>query len=263
MRNITVGQNRRYVDSLSGNTKKDLCQKVYRGKSSGSALAGYIGSSWTKTIITGIAFFFIIIFSLTFDLPGLVAYAKSSLSISSQLSQNLIAGMPTKSIWGVAFLEQGSYGLSVLPAGGSLRLKIPGINVNAIVEPVGLTEGTMEAPKDPSDVAWFNLGSRPGEKGSAVIAGHFDSKNGTAAVFNNLHKLSPGDKLYIEDDKGVIISFVVRESRKYDSNADASDVFSSNDGKAHLNLITCGGVWNKASKSYSQRLVVFADKETE
>jgi len=147
-------------------------------------------------------------------------------------------------------------------AGLPMRLKIPNINVDSAVEYVGVTaDGAMDVPKIPADAAWFNLGPRPGEKGSAVIAGHFDWKNGAPAVFANLDKLRPGDKLYIEDDKGVIIIFVVRESRSYDPQADASGVFGSNDGKAHLNLITCEGIWNKAAKSYSRRLVVFADKE--
>jgi LPXTG-site transpeptidase (sortase) family protein len=140
--------------------------------------------------------------------------------------------------------------------------KIPTINVDSAVEYVGLTSGgAMDVPKNQNNVAWLELGQRPGENGSAVIAGHYGWKNGKASVFDNLYKLRKGDKLYIEDDKGVIISFVMRGSRRYNSNADASDVFVSNDGKAHLNLITCEGTWDKVSKSYSERLVIFTDKE--
>jgi LPXTG-site transpeptidase (sortase) family protein len=149
-----------------------------------------------------------------------------------------------------------------LNVGLPIRLKIPKINVDTPIESVGLTlQGAMDAPKIPSDVAWFNLGSRPGEIGSAVISGHYGWKNNIAAVFDNLSKLKKGDKVYIEDEKGIVITFVVRETKKYSSNADASDVFTSHDEKSHLNLITCGGVWNKTLKSYSNRLVVFADKE--
>ena len=142
-----------------------------------------------------------------------------------------------------------------------VRLKIPGINVDSAVESVGLTpQRTMEMPKDPNNVAWFNLGTRPGEIGSSVITGHYGIwKNGKGSVFDNLHKLRVGDKLYIEDDTGTIISFVVLESRSFDPKADASTVFSSDDGKAHLNLITCEGAWNESKKSYSERLVVFTD----
>lgn len=144
-----------------------------------------------------------------------------------------------------------------------VRLKIPGIGVDAVVESLGLTvAGAMEVPKGPDNVAWYELGTRPGEQGSAVIAGHYGKwKNGQGSVFDDLHKLNKGDKLYIEDDKGVVIAFVVRESRNYDPTADAVEVFSSDDELAHLNLITCEGTWNKATKSFSQRLVVFADRE--
>lgn len=139
-----------------------------------------------------------------------------------------------------------------------VRLTIPAINVNAGVQYVGVTsEGVMEVPNNATDVGWFKLGSRPGDKGSAVISGHFDGKNGEAGVFINLYKLKKGDKLYIKDDKGITTTFVVRESRIYNP-GNAEEVFSLND-KAHLNLITCDGVWDGVKKSYSKRLVVFTD----
>lgn len=151
--------------------------------------------------------------------------------------------------------EQENFGLPV-------RLRIPVINVDAIVKYVGLTpDGAMDISKGPDDVAWFQPGSRPGEIGSAVISGHYGWKNNIPAAFDNLHRLQKGDKLYIEDDKGVVIAFVVRESRVYNWDANASGVFNSNDGKAHLNLVTCGGSWDKVKRNYSNRLVVFTDKE--
>jgi len=139
-----------------------------------------------------------------------------------------------------------------------VRLKIPKINVDASIEYVGVTsKGAMEVPDNAVSVGWFKLGPRPGEKGSAVIAGHFDGKNGEAGVFIDLYKLNKGDKLYIEDDKGASITFVVRESRIYDPGY-ADDVFSASES-ARLNLITCDGVWNGVKKSYSKRLVIFTD----
>ncbi len=139
-----------------------------------------------------------------------------------------------------------------------VRLLIPVINVNAAIQDVGVnTKGEMDVPSNTADVGWFKLGSRPGEKGSAVISGHFNGKDGEAAVFTNLQKLKQGDKLYIEDDSGTSFAFVVRESLIYNPGF-AEEVFSLND-IAHLNLVTCDGVWDGAKKSYSKRLVVFAD----
>lgn len=143
------------------------------------------------------------------------------------------------------------------------RLQIPKINVDAPVDFVGVTKtGDMDVPKEGTSVAWFKYGPRPGNIGSAVIAGHYGTwQNGQGSVFDNLNKLGVGDKLYIKDEKGITITFVVRQLGTYGLSGNPSDVFNSNDGKEHLNLITCEGVWDNVSKTYSQRLVIFTDKE--
>jgi len=176
-------------------------------------------------------------------------------SIGSYISLSLPVGIQTDtSIPDIALPVPLSSGLPV-------RLKIPKITVDAALESVGLTsEGAMDVPKNLGDAAWFNRGVRPGEKGSAVIDGHFGWKNGIPAVFNNLYTLRKGDKIYIESEKGATIAFVVQESRTYKETEDAGAVFGSSDGKAHLNLITCKG-WDESKQSFSHRLVVFTDKQ--
>jgi LPXTG-site transpeptidase (sortase) family protein len=140
-----------------------------------------------------------------------------------------------------------------------MHMKIPNIGVDATIESLGLTpDGAVDVPKGPKDVAWFNRGPRPGEIGSAVISGHFGWKNGIPAVFDNLNKLKSGDKIYVENENGTKATFIVREIRTYDSRANAPEVFNSQSG-THLNLITCGGNWIANQKSYTKRLVVFAD----
>lgn len=139
-------------------------------------------------------------------------------------------------------------------------LTIPTINIQANIQDLGInSNGEMDVPNNIIDVGWFKLGSRPGEKGSAVIAGHFDGENGKG-IFANLNKLKEGDKLYVKDDNGTSFVFIVRESRIYDPGY-VEEVFNSNDSP-HLNLITCDGVWDENKKSYNKRLVVFADLET-
>lgn len=141
-------------------------------------------------------------------------------------------------------------------------IQIPVINFMAGIEEVGLkSDGSMDLPVLSIDTGWYNLGPRPGEIGSAVINGHLNTENGDLGVFANLNKLKSGDKVSVQDDKGLMINFVVREIKIYKYNADASDIFISNDGKSHLNLITCTGYWNSRKKTYSSRLVVFTDRE--
>lgn len=144
-----------------------------------------------------------------------------------------------------------------------VRLQIPDINIDALIIPVGITaSGAMDVPKNPSDVAWFALGPQPGNIGSAVFSGHYGHwKTGDSSVFDDLNKLNPGDKIYVQDEKGTVATFVVRKSKIFDPQADASDIFVSSDGQAHLNLITCEGVWDSTQKTYSNRLVIFTDKE--
>lgn len=142
-----------------------------------------------------------------------------------------------------------------------VRLKIPRIDVDAAIESVGLAPGgVMDVPRGRDDVGWFNLGPRPGENGSAVIAGHFGWwRDGGATVFNELYKLREGDVLSVEESTGKTIHFMVREVRTYDPKSDATQIFTSTNG-THLNLVTCAGAWNDSQKSYNERLAVFTDR---
>lgn len=142
-----------------------------------------------------------------------------------------------------------------------VNIKIPKIAVDAVIEKVGLkTDGSMDVPKLTTNGGWYMLGSKPGEIGSAVIAGHLNWWNGQIGVFEHLKSLKPGDMVTVQDDKGALISFMVRESRSFSAGADATDVFNSNDGQSHLNLVTCDGAWVTSAKQYSNRLVVFTDR---
>jgi LPXTG-site transpeptidase (sortase) family protein len=178
-----------------------------------------------------------------------VSPAASGNQIADDASYNIIT--PPQII-----LEEQKH--SALP----VRLKIPKMKVDALIEYVSITpDGAMDVPKNQKNVAWFSIGTRPGEIGSAVISGHYGWKGGKASVFDALYTLRKGDTVYVQDAAGITTAFVVRESRRYDENADAADVFRSTDGKAHVNFITCEGIWNSISKSYSNRLVVFTDKK--
>lgn len=149
-----------------------------------------------------------------------------------------------------------------IPQGLPIRLKIPVIGVDSAIEDAYITsDGRMDVPASTINVAWFALGPHPGNEGSAVIGGHygFYEANKGPTVFYNLDKLKVGDKVYIENDNGDTLAFIVRRIQLFDRNADATTVFTSGDGLAHLNLITCEGLWNQVNDSYPDRRVVFTD----
>lgn len=145
-----------------------------------------------------------------------------------------------------------------------VRLKIPKISVDAGFQYNGLTaDGVMEIPNNIFDAGWYTGSPHPGEKGSSVITGHVARIQGgvmtSPGIFFDLNKLRPGDNIYVLNDRGQNIAFTVREIRLYNPTADATDVFTSKDDRAHLNIITCEGDWNANQLSYSERLVVFTD----
>ncbi|MEK7608701.1 MAG: sortase [Patescibacteria group bacterium] len=147
-----------------------------------------------------------------------------------------------------------------IPQGLPVRLIIPIIGVDSAIEDALITpDGRMDVPAGSVNVAWFSLGPHPGDAGSAVIGGHFGIKGGVPFVFYKLDHLKIGDKIHVVNDKGDVLIFMVREISLFDRNADATAVFASEDGFAHLNLITCEGVWNRVNNSYPERRVVFTD----
>ncbi|MDP2630144.1 MAG: class F sortase [Candidatus Uhrbacteria bacterium] len=143
-----------------------------------------------------------------------------------------------------------------------VRIKIQKIKVDAPIDSVGLTSnGAVGVPKNPTHAAWFNKSPSPGNVGSAVITGHIGPwGGGLKPAFDNLKKLKKGDAILVKNKKGVMTTFIVNKIKVYNENDDVPEAFFSSDGKAHLNLITCAGTWNRISKSYSKRLIVFTDK---
>lgn len=141
--------------------------------------------------------------------------------------------------------------------GTPLRLRIPAIGVSAAVEKVGVaSDGTMGIPSDEWDVGWYKQGYLPGANGNSVIDGHLDWTHGPA-VFWNLAKLNIGDAIYVSDSKGVERKFLITNMVAYPyNNAPLNAIFGPANA-AHLNLITCDGVFNHTTHNYNKRLVVF------
>lgn len=178
-------------------------------------------------------------------------------------------------LWGIAIVSfsSGFYFSSIITppptlassgqissVGIPVHLTIAKAGVNAEVEQIGLTpDGALDTPKIPMNAGWFNLGPKPGQVGSSVIDGHYNWFNGAKGVFENLHLVGVGDTISVLDANGATTTFIVVKTQIYNASANAYDVFTSTDGKSHLNIITCEGVWDSVSQNYSSRLVVFAD----
>jgi len=145
----------------------------------------------------------------------------------------------------------------VAPAAVPTRLLVPSIKVDAAVEPVGMdAQGRMGTPSQSANVAWYRLGSAPGDAGDAVMAGHLDWTTGPA-VFWYLGRVRKGDTITVVRADGSSVQFVADASITvpYDSSTDS--LFTKS-GPPALTLITCAGAWDRARGTYLQRLVVHA-----
>lgn len=151
---------------------------------------------------------------------------------------------------------------SMSQPGFPVRIKIPKISVDGAVEHVGLTsQNDLASPKADKNAGWYKQGPRPGESGSAVIGGHFGLVKNKPALFDNLHQLQKGDKIFITDNAGTTMTFIVTGSRLYAPAENATAVFRSSPGTTRLNLVTCQGDWDSNKRTYTSRLVVFSEKQ--
>jgi hypothetical protein len=147
---------------------------------------------------------------------------------------------------------------AVSAVGVPARLAIPAIGVDAAVEQVGINaNGSMGTPGNPRDTAWFAPGVRPGQPGNAVIAGHVDYAGIGPVVFWYLRTLKPGAEVWVTADDGARRRFLVQSIEVFPADAAPLDrIFGATDD-ANLNLISCIGDFDPASRSYNNRIVVF------
>lgn len=170
---------------------------------------------------------------------------------------------------GNIFFRPTSGGFSPAPANSAvnfearpdvpIRLIIPSIDVSADIEAVGLDrDKNMDVPKNVYNAGWYSLGVRPGERGQAVIDGHFNTPELTPSVFWNLKSLKPNDKIIILDQNGHSYTYIVEKTESIPT-ADfpISKIFGPSN-EARLNLITCAGDFDPLQKTYDQRTVVYS-----
>ena len=109
-----------------------------------------------------------------------------------------------------------------------VQLSIDKIGIYTTIESVGIsTGGAMAVPDNVNNVGWYNKGAVPGEPGTAVLAGHVNSRGGGNAVFTRLHELEVGDTIRITNDQGRVDTFIVRNKLRYSVLADTTDIFNS------------------------------------
>ncbi|MFJ8104772.1 class F sortase [Streptomyces sp. NPDC096132] len=139
------------------------------------------------------------------------------------------------------------------------RIRIPSLHVDAPLTGLALTpSGSLDAP--PADrknlAGWYEAGTTPGERGTAIVAGHVDNADGPA-VFYDLGALRKHSTIEVDRRDGTVAVFTVDAVEVYDARhfPDAK-VYGAAAGP-ELRVITCGGGYSKAT-GYQGNVVVFA-----
>jgi len=148
---------------------------------------------------------------------------------------------------------------SPLPYSVPDRVRIPTIRVDAPVMPIGLdADGWVAAPppEDPNLAGWFTGAVSPGEKGTAIVVGHVDNRQGPA-VFYGLGALKQGSRVEIVRKDRKTAVFEVYGIEVFEKNNFPGDRVYASKGSPELRVITCGGGFSKQN-GYDGNVVAFA-----
>jgi sortase (surface protein transpeptidase) len=146
---------------------------------------------------------------------------------------------------------------TALPA-APVSLTIPAIGVKTSLVRLGLqANGTLQVPGSTTVAGWYTGSPRPGAAGSAVIAGHVDSRYGPG-IFFWLRTMRPGERIYVKRADGTLAVFTVTGVRTYPKDQFPTAAVYGPAPDAELRLITCGGLFDQSVGSYLSNVVVFA-----
>jgi len=142
-------------------------------------------------------------------------------------------------------------------------ISIPKLGIhNVKIIQVGLTkDGAVGAPVTATSTAWYNGSAKPGDaKGAMFIDGHVMGEANGSAVLTALKTLIAGDTITITrgDDKAFTFEVVKKATIAVDAIDMAEMLRSVDTTKLGLNLMTCGGTYDKKTQSFDHRTEVFA-----
>ncbi|MEV7371422.1 class F sortase [Streptomyces sp. NPDC090301] len=140
-----------------------------------------------------------------------------------------------------------------------VTVAVPAITIEAPVLDLGLDgQGRLATPPidKPDVVGWYAKGVTPGERGTAVVVGHRDTRTGPA-IFVSLDSLSAGNTVRVARADGKVAVFTVDRVVTYSKTGFPDKEVYGSTGRPELRLLTCGGAFDPG-KGYEANIVVFA-----
>ncbi|WP_199844517.1 class F sortase [Streptomyces sp. DSM 15324] len=149
--------------------------------------------------------------------------------------------------------------LPALPPSPPTRIRIPALHVDAPLTGLSLTPaGSLAAPPANREnlASWYEAGTTPGERGTAIVAGHVDTADGPA-VFYDLGALRKHSTVEVDRRDGTVAVFTVDAVEVYDARHFPDARVYGAAARPELRVITCGGAYAKTT-GYQGNVVVFA-----
>jgi hypothetical protein len=151
-----------------------------------------------------------------------------------------------------------------IPAGATVsptRVQVPaiGVDTSELEKLSRATGGELNPPVDFNRAGYYVNGPAPGDPGPAVIAAHVDDTSGPK-VFYRLRELTTGDQVRVTRSDGRVVTFRVDAVEQYPKDQFPTAAVYGPQPGASLRLITCGGSFDAAARSYRDNIVVYASE---
>lgn len=138
-------------------------------------------------------------------------------------------------------------------------ISLPTITAEGFVQKVGVDQNKeIAVPNNIYKAGWFVATAKPGNTGLSIIDGHVNGRV-NSGIFKDLVKLKVDDTYTVELGSGVTKNYRVTKIIQVPTKDAPNALFSQEPNiKSQLNLITCGGTFNKSTKQYDERVIVYA-----
>lgn len=141
-------------------------------------------------------------------------------------------------------------------------VSIPKLGVQAKVKPLSIKkDGSLDAPSNIHYAGWYNQSAKPGSSGGATLLDGHVSGPTQKGVFYKIETLTSGDTVAVELGDGTKVNYkVVKVDVVKATDVDMSKLLIPVTAGTHgLNMITCTGKFDSATKTYQDRALVYAE----
>lgn len=140
-----------------------------------------------------------------------------------------------------------------------LSISIPSVDIRGFIQKVGVDQHrAIAAPNNVHLAGWFVDSVKPGQKGLSIIDGHVNGRT-QDGVFKNLSRVRSGDLVTVTEAGGKKYTYKVFKTTTLPNKKAAEALFQQDPSVAsQLNLITCAGQYDGKTRTYTDRVIVYA-----